>query len=189
MKNIVIALLATIVVAGVISRNVQLSIENRLLERNQHALEEGITLYRTEAGDHAASVEALTLELDAFKRRHEEDVAKIRELGIRLRRVESYARSVTATTLRDTIILRDTVMVGDTTQYGTSMSPWTRIAALLHRDTLTYTIESIDTLHQVIHRVPRKFWFIRYGTKAIRQEITSSNPNTKLVYTEYIEIK
>jgi len=35
--------------------------------------------------------------------------------------------------------------------------------------------------------LPRRFLFIRYGTKAIRQEMVSSNPHTQLVYTEYIE--
>ena len=45
-----------------------------------------------------------------------------------------------------------------------------------------------QSLHQVVHRVPRKFIFIPYGTKAIRQEVWLSNPNTELVYTEYIEL-
>ena len=49
-------------------------------------------------------------------------------------------------------------------------------------------IESVDTLHQIVHRVPHRFWFIRYGTKAIRQEVVSSTPHTRIVYTEYIEL-
>lgn len=59
---------------------------------------------------------------------------------------------------------------------------------ILYDDSLSYAVHSVDTLHQVVHRVPRKCWFIRYGTKAIRQEVWSSNPNTELVYTEYIEL-
>ena len=50
-------------------------------------------------------------------------------------------------------------------------------------------IESVDTLHQVVHRVPRRFLGIPYGTKAIRQEITSSNPHTTVVYSEYIDLR
>ena len=36
---------------------------------------------------------------------------------------------------------------------------------------------------------PRRFLFIRWGTKALRQEIISSNPHTRIVYSEYIRIE
>lgn len=49
-------------------------------------------------------------------------------------------------------------------------------------------IHSIDTLHQVVHRVPRRFLFFRWGTKALRQEIHSSNPSTRIIYTDYVII-
>jgi len=50
-------------------------------------------------------------------------------------------------------------------------------------------IQSRDTIVQVIRRVPRRFWFIRWGTKAIRQEVISKNPYSRIAYTEYIELK
>ena len=49
-------------------------------------------------------------------------------------------------------------------------------------------IESRDTLVQVVHRVPRRFLFFRYGTKGIRQEIMSKNPHTKINYSRYIKL-
>lgn len=168
---------------------VELWQENRGLRGNIHALEEGITLYRTKANRSAASVEALTLRLNDFKRQHEEDCKTIRSMEIRLRRMESYAKSVTATTLRDTVFMRDTVVVGDSVLHARYTTPWTTLHALLRRDTLSFEVVTYDTLHQVIHRVPRRLWFIPYGTKAIRQEVTTSNPNTRLVYTEYIELE
>ena len=51
---------------------------------------------------------------------------------------------------------------------------------------MTCRIESVDTLRQIVHRVPRRFLFIRFGTKAVRQEIVSSNPHTRIVYAEYV---
>ena len=47
---------------------VELWQENRGLRGNIHALEQGVTLYRTKANKSAASVEALTLRLNDFKR-------------------------------------------------------------------------------------------------------------------------
>ncbi|MBR6544828.1 MAG: hypothetical protein IKT66_05385 [Alistipes sp.] len=68
-------------------------------------------------------------------------------------------------------------------------TPWVHIEGEVRRDTLLLDYHSIDTLHQIVHRVPRKFLFFRFGTKAIRQEIISSNPHTKIVYSEYIELR
>ena len=50
-------------------------------------------------------------------------------------------------------------------------------------------VESADTLRQVVHRIPRRFLFIRWGTKALRQEIVPSNPHTRIVYSEYVKIE
>ena len=185
MKNVIA--IAMVVLLGVLC--LELSNENHRLRANERVLREGITLYRTKSDHSAASVEALTLELDEFKEQHREDRKTIEDLGIRLRRMESYSKSVTTSTLRDTVILRDTVVLRDSIKYAHHTTPWTTLHATLSSDTLSYEIINYDTLHQVIHRVPRRLWFIPYGTKAIRQDISCSNPNTRLVYTEYIELK
>ena len=67
--------------------------------------------------------------------------------------------------------------------------PWVTVEGLIERDSVACRVESTDTLRQVVHRVPRRFLFIRWGTKAIRQEVVSSNPHTRIVYTDYIELK
>ena len=54
-------------------------------------------------------------------------------------------------------------------------------------DSVECRVQSIDTIIQIVHRVPRKFLFIRYGTKGIRQEIVSANPHTHIVSARYIE--
>ena len=60
---------------------------------------------------------------------------------------------------------------------------------MIRADSVSCRVVSVDTLQQIVHRVPRRFLFIRWGTKAIRQEVVSSNPHTNIVYTEYIELK
>ena len=166
--------------------------ENERLRRNEHALREGIEFYSTECGRSAASVEALQLELDEFRQQHSKDAAEIASLGIRLRRAESFSKSVAVTSFTDTVVVRDTVLLHDTAPISARHfvweDVWSRVEGILFGDSLHYAVRTIDTLHQVVHRVPRKFLFIPYGTKAIRQEVWSSNPNTELVYTEYIEL-
>lgn len=185
MKNLIA--ITTMVLLGALC--LFLNNKNQQLQANERALREGIILYQTKSEHSAASVERLTLELNEFKERHATDIATIKDMGIRLRRMESYAKSVTALTLRDTVVLRDTIIERDSLLYTHHETPWTTLHATINHDTLSYEIINYDTLHQVIHRVPRKLWFIPFGTKAIRQEVTCSNPNTQLIYTEYIELK
>lgn len=189
MKRLIslIALAALLCVAGLII--ISLQRDNRRLEQNLRALDESVTLYRTRADKSAASVRALEFTIAEFKELRRRDAEQIRDLGIRLRRAESYARSISRTTVRDTILLRDTVTLRDTVRVFESTSPWHSLYGILRHDTMSYILQSIDTLHQVVHRVPRRFLFFRYGTKAIRQEVWSSNPNTTLIYSEYIELK
>lgn len=179
-----------VVVCGFVVVN--LMKENERLRRNEHALMHGVEYYRTESDRSAASVVVLEMEVAEFRELHREAAQEIASLGIRLRRAESVARSVAVTTLSDTVVLRDTIVLRDTVSVAARhfalADAWNRVEAILFGDTLRYAVRSIDTLHQVVHRVPRKLLFIPYGTKAIRQEVWSSNPNTELVYTEYIEL-
>ena len=187
---VAVVALISVVVCGVVIHH--LINENARLRSNEHALLEGVEYYRTESGKSAASVEILELELSEFRAQRQRDAEEIASLGIRLRRAESYAKSVAMTTLTDTVIVRDTVVVRDTVtmaaRHFAGEDAWSRVEGILFGDSLHYAIRTTDTLHQVVHRVPRKFLFIPYGTKAIRQEVWSSNPNTELIYTEYIEL-
>lgn len=169
-----------------------LTAENRRLEANHATLLGEVELYRTKAGESAASVGVLTLQLDEMREQRVADARRIRDLDIRLRCAESYARNVTTSSyeatmpLRDSIIVRDTLR--DTVRIFLGGDVWSRVAGVIRGDSLRYSVQSIDTLFQVVHRVPRRFLFFRYGTKAIRQEIVSSNPHTRLVYSEYVEL-
>lgn len=63
------------------------------------------------------------------------------------------------------------------------------VDGIIRADSVSCHVISIDTLQQIVHRVPRRFLFIRWGTKAVRQEVVSSNPHTRIIYTEYIELQ
>ena len=158
------------------------------LSNNCEALSSEATLYQTKLGESAASVMALQLDLDEYRERHEQDLKRIRSLDIRLRRVESVSKTATKSEVEFVVPRCDTVILHDTLSLFRWNDAWTQVEGAIRGEEVECKIESVDTLHQVIHRVPHKFWFIRYGTKAIRQEIISSNPHTKIVYTEYIEL-
>lgn len=189
---VVVTILSVVAAAVGVWRIGRLREENRRLESNCRTLMNSVELYRTRAGESAAAVERLTLRCEEFRRTHGEDLARIRDLGLRLRRVESMAVGAMQSRydlrigLRDTVVVRDTLR--DTVRIFSGGDAWSRVEGRIDGDTVEYSLRTVDTIRQIVHRVPRKFLFIRYGTKAIRQEMISSNPHTQLVYTAYIEL-
>ena len=171
--------------------------ETRRLTQNQDALASGIEHYRTRLGQEAASVQALRLRCAEFEELRAADAAEIRRLGIKLRRLEAAARTATATAVeirtpvRDTVVvrLRDTLVVRDTLRLFRWRDAWVSVEGTIIADSVACRVESADTLRQIVHRIPRRFLFIRWGTKALRQEIVSSNPHTKIVYSDYVKIE
>ena len=158
------------------------------LRNNCEALSSETRLYKTRLDESAASVVALQLDLDEYREQHRRDLKRIRSLGVRLRRVESVAKSATKSEVEFVAPRQESPLLHDTTSLFSWSDAWMRVEGTIRGDSVECKVESVDTLHQIVHRVPRRFWFIRYGTKAIRQEIVSSNPHTRIVYAEYIEL-
>lgn len=202
---------ATLAAASALRRNRSLGRELRRVEANCEAFSSEVTRYRTACDREAASAQVLRLRCDEYRRLRAADAAQIEQLGIRLRRAEAAARSATRTELcvrapltepllDDTIarrLFRDTAPapLPDPTAGGTGLrsfrwsDAWTTVEGVVAHDSVHCRIRSVDTLRQVVHRIPRRFLFIRWGTKALRQEITASNPHTQIVYTEYVKIE
>ncbi|MBQ7856955.1 MAG: hypothetical protein IJ348_07590 [Alistipes sp.] len=194
------SVIATAVVAALCAGGGSLLKENRRLKGNQTALCNDVVRYRTAAEEAAASVQALRLRCGEYEEMRAADAERIRSMGIRLRRLEAVATTHTESSirikapLRDTIIERDTILLCDTLRIRDTIrlfhwqDAWVTVSGSIDSTEVECRVRSIDTLRQIVHRIPRRFLFFRYGTKAIRQEIISSNPHTQIVYTEYIEL-
>ena len=107
-----VAVVLSLLVAGFVIRD--LRSEKRRLGRNVEALLSTAEFYRTRAGESAASVAALHLEIDELKAYRSRDAEQIRSLGIRLRRAESIAHSALESGYEVSLRLRDTIVVRDT---------------------------------------------------------------------------
>jgi hypothetical protein len=185
----IVATVATTIAILLGVRLRHMSAEQERLEHNQRALLSDVETYKTRADKWAATAEVLELKVSELRQARAEDTKRIKELGIRLREAESYARSVTQKRGGATLPLRDTVIIRDTVKIFSSERGHTELSGMVRNDSITYHFESVDTIYQVVRRVPHRFLFFRYGTKAIHQDVWTSNPTTKVVYTEYIEIK
>lgn len=158
---------------------------------NQTALQESVERYRTADSLSAAGVAALRLERDELAGQRARLAEQVEALGIKLRRVEAAAATATVTEIEVETVVRDTVIIVDSAPVPARAfrwsDPWTNVGGVLTADSVRLQLAAVDTIIQVVHRVPRRFLGIRFGTKGIRQEVTSRNPHTTVVFTEYIE--
>lgn len=195
---------ATVVAAAALSATRSALDENRRLTCNQTALTQQIEHYTTRLGEAAASVQALRLRCDEYEHMHRTDAERIKALGIRLRRLESVATSVVQSRIEAAAVLHDSLVPtrisppdscaavrngGDTLRRFAWSDGWASVEGQIVGDSVLCEAVVRDTLRQIVHRVPRRFLFIRWGTKCIRQEIVLSNPHSRIVYSEYVDFE
>ncbi len=187
-----IVILAALLIAHIATLR-KVRAEKERLEANQTALLSKVDTLTTESGKHAAEVLKLTLTADELKKSNARLKATADELHIKLKRVQSASTSATKTDIkiitqvRDSIVYRDSIIIP--VKAFTWSDPWTDVTGVIERDSVDVSVTSVDTLTTIVHKIPHKFWFIKWGCKAIKQTVVSSNPHTKITYNEYIEVK
>ena len=189
---LIYALTVTALLVMVGSNRQRLHFENQRLNQNIVALTSDVELYRTQSGESAAEVRSLRLRQSELEQTNEALTDQIDQLNIRLRHINSLATAATQTVVEFSTQIPDTVLhrpVVDTVRLPLYADTWNSVQATLIGDRIEGRFTSVDTLHQVVYRVPHRFLFIRYGTKELRQVITSSNPSTRLVYSSHITIE
>lgn len=182
-----------LIVLSLWSTNRNLTEENDRLQGNNEALMENVVIYMDAADHSAASVQMLELEKGELEKNYQDVCQRAKDLGLQVKRLQAASKTETQTEIpiqtivKDSIIYRNGVL--DSLKRIEWRDPWVSVEGTLKKDSLDLNVSSVDTIYQFIHRVPHKFWFIKWGCKAIRQEITTSNPHTRITYTEYIELK
>ena len=166
------------------------------LQENQTVLYQQASYYRTQNDESVATIGRLLHTTEELKQNKAELVKTIQDLNIKLNRVQSTSTTATQTNYQITAAVKDSVRPAtvpgqktDTLHCIGYFDKWVTISGCADRGIFTGTIASRDTIVQVVHRVPRKFLFIKYGTKGIRQTVLTKNPHATIVYTEYIELK
>lgn len=188
--SLVIAVIAIAVELIAIGK---LSAERDRYKANQTALLSDVEHYKTESGKNAASVQKLTLTNAELKKSYDEVCKTAEDLKIKVKRLQSVSSTATQTRVEIKTVVKDSIVYvkGEPANALAFVwkDAWTDVEGIIHKDSVSLNIQSADTLVQLVHRVPHKFWFIKWGCKAIRQDIVSKNPHTNITYTEYIELK
>lgn len=167
------------------------------LDRDRHSLIARFEALQSRHDTLSAHCEVLRLDRNEFQQLYYDEAERLKALRIRLRRLESLALSITESNIKAAAPLRDTVYIvrhdslvrPDTLRHFSWNDGWNRIEGLITPDTIHCHLQATDTLRQIIHRIPRRFLFLRWGTKALRQEIHNTNPSTQIIYTDYLIIE
>ncbi len=164
--------------------------EYNRLKQNQSHYFDSLEYYRTESGQWAASTKILQLRCNELESLLTKRNSVINSLKIKLRRVEQLSTTVQETHLKiKTIVQHDTILHRDTPHNFHWHNAWNHIQGKIIDDSIICTLSVKDTLYQIVHRIPRRFLFLRFGTKFLKQEVISSNPNCHIVWSEHIKIR
>lgn len=201
------------------SENRRLSESNRTLTEQNQALASRLNHSDHLVASQRLSIGRLRMTIGELEELRREDAERIRALGVGLRNVRTYTLTTTSTLLDTLLATTSQEIAGEdirAKQLADSLTserltdsltserlanslttapirwrdPWVDLSLTPQPDGSTHLhLLCHDTLTQVVHRIPHRWWIFRWGTKALRQEIRSSNPHTKIVFSEYIEIE
>jgi len=167
--------------------------EKNRLNDNQTTLLTDVKFYKTKDSLSAAGVDRLTLKNSEFEKYNSDLVKEVENLNIKVRRLQSVSETGIKTEYKIKTVVKDSLVYRDgkplTVQCINQHDKWMSLDGCIINKFFEGKMASIDSIDQFVHRVPRKFLFIKYGTKAIRQEVVSKNPNSTIYYSKYIELK
>ncbi|WP_278586135.1 DUF6549 family protein [Segatella oris] len=172
---------------------------DRLKENQSFLLHNGeVEIKQTNTGCSQASVPALTLRPSEFRRSGDTLLRTAKAAGIKASRISEAATAATTThvdfdarvfrtVVHDT--LRDTVLCPASPLPALSWNdPWVSLSGTIADSIFHGSLTSNDTLDIIVHRVPKRFLFFRFGCKQVRMDIISRNPHTRLTYARYYQL-
>lgn len=191
-KHLLIGLIVSVCALFISVRHInRLQNEARRMEGNISALMESVDYYRTESGKSAARVEKLELTRRELEKNYREVVQVADELKVKVRRMEAASMSSLESNVEVRTVVKDSIIYRDREVLPVGSfdfkDGWAEVKGVIKDKDIQLELQVKDTIRQIIHRVPRRFLFFRWGTKAVYQEVVVSSPYTNITYTEYLE--
>lgn len=155
------------------------------LDNNVSALTTDISYFKLNDSISAATIKSLNVTVDEFKDMNVEAKKTIDALNIKYKRLLKVNQTITQENQDlllnktiDTLILKDTIVKTVSASYR---SPYLDLDIYDLGNQYQVRYESRDTIDQILENIPKKFLFIRYGTKGFKTTYVNRNPNAKIV--------
>lgn len=155
------------------------------LDGNVTALTTDINHFKVSDSLNAATIQSLNITVSEFKDMNIEAKKIIDALNIKYKRLLKVNQTITQENQDlllnktiDTLILKDTIVKTVSASYR---SPYLDLDIYDLGNQYQVRYESRDTIDQILENIPKKFLFIRYGTKGFKTTYVNRNPNAKIV--------
>lgn len=177
---------------------------DRLKENQNILLHKGTVEFKqTNTGLSQASVPALTLRSSEFRQSGDTLLQVAKSAGIKTSRITEAAtaaattsvefktrvlRTIVHDTVRDTVTRSLTTLLPSRQLQLSWNDPWVSLSGTITDSIFHGSITSVDTLDIIVHRVPKRFLFFRFGCKQVRMDVISRNPHTQLTYARFLQL-
>lgn len=197
MSRISSLLLITVIALGGLVTLQQYRVNRLKKERDRHQMNSDALLselkqWQVDSTTMATDVKTLRLTVDELERYRAEDAAKIKQMGVKIKKLQAAAKHeiemnapITAS-VWDSVVIRDTIVVVKTVSMNT---PYLRLQGVIERDSLIGSVHLPVTLHQAVWIEYKRRWLFWKKVKTVHQTITSDNPYVEILYSEYITIQ
>ena len=155
------------------------------LDGNVTALTTDINHFKVNDSLNAATIQSLNITVSEFKDMNVEAKKTIDALNIKYKRLLKVNQTITQENQDlllnktiDTLILKDTIVKTVSASYR---SPYLDLDIYDLGNQYQVRYESRDTIDQILENIPKKFLFIRYGTKGFKTTYVNRNPSAKIV--------
>lgn len=191
-----ILLMIVAVLAGMVwfqqQRVVRLKQERDRHEQNSDALLSDMKKWQVDSATMATDVKTFRLSVDEFERYRSNDLAKIKEMGIKIKNLEAAAKHEIEVdvpinaTVRDSVVVRDSVAFR--VQAVSMVNPFIQLHGVIERDSLVGSIHLPVTIRQAVWIEYKRRWLFWKKVKAVHQVITADNPYVEVKYSEFIRV-
>jgi hypothetical protein len=187
-----ISIILSVAIFSLYQTGKKLRKENSAYRHDVSVLMDSAKHYQVSDSLNAIQVKELQLKLLEYKKYRQEDAKLIEKLKAGKLQTVVNTKVKTKTEIKTQI--RDSIIYKDTVKAISYTSKWTDINGFISKDTLQVSITNREELLLVESKQKKKFLFFKlpiwlFGYKEKTIDVTSKNPNTTIVGTEYVNFR
>lgn len=184
---LVILAVLMVSVSALILENAKKEKEIERISQNISVANDSINYYRDKAGEHVATIGALSYTVSEYERFMAKDKETINDMKIKLKNALNTTKVETKT---EVVFKEKLIYKPDSTVCFEFSDGWSSIDACFNRDSIAGTFKNREELFLVVHtKKTKRFLWWRYGTKITDISAKSENPNTTISKIQYTIIK
>lgn len=185
--------LLIIVIAFFVKCNSSTKATIKRLNSNLTTLSTANESFRLKDSSYVVQTQQLQLTTHEFKTLYNQKCEELKQLNIKVKYLQQYSSAGIVNTypihdtIFDSLIITNNII--DTIKCIDYFNPYIAIKGCITNNAFNGTILTTDTIKQVVERVPKRFLFIKYGTKYLKQSIISSSPYSIIAFDTAISLK